>query len=220
MLSLTYDREVMTSDNHHILIVDDQENICKVVCEALEQNSMNVTCFTNGQDCLKQLNTQRCDLLITDLKMPGIDGIELMTKAKSLIPWLPVIIITGYGDIPIAVTAMKGGAVDFIEKPLDTETLLQKVKSVLKQNHEINNLINKPLTQMEKKVLKLIVNGNSNREIALELKRSKRTIEVHRTNIMKKLGVNNVVDLIKRAVLVGLIKFPNNHINNDILDDK
>lgn len=220
MSSLTYDREVMTSDNHHILIVDDQENICKVVCEALEQNSMNVTCFTNGQDCLKQLNTQRCDLLITDLKMPGIDGIELMTKAKSLIPWLPVIIITGYGDIPIAVTAMKGGAVDFIEKPLDTETLLQKVKSVLKQNHEINNLINKPLTQMEKKVLKLIVNGNSNREIALELKRSKRTIEVHRTNIMKKLGVNNVVDLIKRAVLVGLIKFPNNHINNDILDDK
>jgi len=207
-------------DHQHVFLVDDEPEVCKAIGETLEQHGINVTCFTRGIDCLKQLDSKRCDLLITDLKMPEIDGIELMMKARDLVPWLPILIITGYGDIPTAVTAIKNGAVDFIEKPIETESFVCKVKSILQKNHNINNLTNKILTKMEMRVLKLIIEGKSSKEIAYSLNRSDRTVEVHRANIMKKLDIDNVIDLIKRAALMGLIELPNNHPNHDILDDE
>ena len=206
----------MIRDNH-IFIIDDEQKVCNILCEAFELYGINATCFTREEDCLKELESGRCDLLITALKMPEIDGIELMKKAKSFFPYLPVIIIAGYGDIPTAVSAIKAGAVDFIKKPIETDRFIQKVKSVLQQNHNVHKIINKPLTNMEKKVLKLIIDGANNREIANIMKRSIRTIEVHRANIMKKLSVNNVIDLIKRIALIGLSEFSNNRINSDIL---
>ena len=211
----------MTNYNHqHVFLVDDEPEVCKVIGETLEKHGINITCFTSGRDCLKQLDSKRCDLLITDLKMPEIDGIELMIKARHIVPWLPIIIITGYGDIPTAVTTIKNGAVDFIEKPLETESFVSKVKSILQENHNINNPTNKPLTKMEMRVLKLLIKGKSSKEIAYSLNRSDRTVEVHRARIMKKLGVSNIIDLIKRVALMGLIELPNNHPNHDILDDE
>ena len=202
----------MTIDDHqHIFFVDDEPSVCDAMSEALEQTGSKVTSFNCAKKCLEKLNSRRCDLLIADLKMPEMDGIELLIEAKRLKPWLPVLIISGYGDVPKAVRAMQEGAVDFLEKPIETETFLQKVKSVLQQNRDFNNFMNKSLTKMEMKVLKLIVLGNSSKEIAYLLKRSRRTIETHRSNAMKKLGVDNVVDLIKRASLIGLVKLSNNH---------
>jgi FixJ family two-component response regulator len=202
----------MTSDDRqHIFFVDDELKVCETVSETLEQLGSKVTYFTHAEECLEQLSSKRCDLLIADLVMPGMNGIELLIKAKYLRPWLPVLIITGYGDIPTAVTAMQKGAVDFLEKPLETETFLQKVGSILQQNRDFNALMNMSLTKMEMKVLKLIVQGNSSKEIAFFLNRSRRTIETHRANVMKKLGVDNVVELIKQASLIGLVKFPNNN---------
>ncbi len=211
----------MTNYNHQgVFLVDDEPKVCKVIGETLEQHGINVTCFTSGRDCLKKLDSKRCDLLITDLKMPEIDGIELMMKAKDLVPWLPILIITGYGDIPTAVTAIQNGAVDFIEKPIETESFVCKVKSILQKNHNINNLTKKSLTKMEVNVLKLLIEGKSNKQIAYSLNRSDRTIEVHRARIMEKLHADHFLGLIKRAALIGLIEFPNNHANHDILDDK
>ena len=198
-------------DRQYIFFVDDELKVCKAVSETLEQIGSKVMYFTQAEECLEQLSSKRCDLLIADLVMPGMDGIELLIRAKHLKPWLPVLIITGYGDIPTAVTAMQNGAVDFLEKPLETETFLQKVDSILQKNRDFNALMNMSLTKMEMKVLKLIVQGNSSKEIAYFLNRSRRTIETHRANVMKKLGVDNVVELIKQASLIGLVKFPNNN---------
>ena len=197
----------MATENHHIFIIDDERKVCNLLCESLIQNEINATCFTREEDCFNELKSRRCDLLITDLKMPGINGIELMKKAKSFIPYLPVIIITGYGDIPTAISAIKSGAVDFIEKPLEIGIFIQKVKSVLQQSHNVHNIINKPLTNTEKEVFRLLIDGKNSREIANIMKRSNRTIEVHRAHIMKKLEVDNIIDLIKQSALMGLIEF-------------
>jgi len=165
-----------------------------------------VSSFASAADCLQQLNPIMCDLLIADVKMPGMDGIELLTKIKRIAPWLPVLLITGYGDIPMAVRAVKGGAVDFIEKPLDKESFLNKVKSILHRSPLTDPyIIRKPLTRTETVILKLISRGNTNKEIAILLNRSIRTIEVHRCHIFRKFGVDNLADLLKRAAVMGLI---------------
>ena len=196
----------MTNDNHHIFIIDDEQKVCNVLCETLMQNEINATGFTREKECLKELQSQRCDLLITDLKMPEINGIELMKKAKYIIPYLPVMIITGYGDVPTAISAIKSGAVDFIEKPLEIDKFIKKVKSVLHQNNKVDKIINKPLTNTETRVLRLLINGYINRKTANIMKRSIRTIEVHRSNIMKKLNADNVIELMKKAALLGIVE--------------
>ena len=192
----------------HIFFVDDEPKVREVVGKTLEELGSKVSCFASATDCLEQLGSQRCDLLITDVKMPEMDGMELLAKAKRLAPWLPILVITGYGDIPMAVTAIKAGAVDFIEKPLDKKSFLWKVKSILQQSTFDDSYRGKPLTESEMKVLKLIIDGKSNKEIAHLLHRSIRTIEVHRGHLMSKLDVDNVVDLVKRVAMMGLVELP------------
>lgn len=193
--------------NRNILFVDDEPKVREVVVETLEQLHLKVSCFASAEDCLEHLDSQRCDLLITDMKMPGMSGIELLKEVKSFAPWLPVLLVTGYGDIPTAVAAMKAGAVDFIEKPLDMETLLRKVKSLLKSNAVADFIKDNPLTKSEVGILRLVIEGKSSKEIANILHRSVRTVEVHRSRIMQKLGVSNLIDLVKRAVMMGLVDF-------------
>lgn len=196
-------------DKRHIFLVDDEPKVREVVGETLEQLGVRVTCFAGGAECLAHMESRQCDLLITDLKMPGMDGLELMKKAKVLAPWMPVLVITGYGDIPLAVQSVKSGAVDFIEKPLEKETFLRKVKSILQRNVSFKKYLGKPLTRRESQILKYIIDGKSNREIAQESHRSVRTIEVHRSRIMQKFGVDSLVDLIKKAAAMGLMEMSN-----------
>ncbi len=190
----------------HIFFVDDEPKIREVVSETIEQLGVKVSCFASAADCLEQLGFQRCDLLITDVKMPEMDGMELLAKAKRLAPWMPILVITGYGDIPMAVTAIKAGAVDFIEKPLDKKSFLWKLKSILQQSTFDDSYRGKPLTESEMIVLKLVITGKSNKEIAYLLHRSVRTIEVHRSHLMRKLDVDNVIDLVKRVAMMGLVE--------------
>jgi two-component system response regulator FixJ len=198
----------MTKETKLIFFVDDEPRVREVVSETLEQLDARVTCFAEGRECLKRLRSENCDLLITDLKMPGMDGLELMRNAKAIVPWVPVIIITGYGDIPLAVESLKSGALDFIEKPLEQETFLRKVEAILQKSSTFKKYLGKPLTRSESQILKYVIDGKSNREIAQELHRSVRTIEVHRSRIMQKFGVENLVDLIKRAAAMGLVEMP------------
>lgn len=189
----------------HIFFLDDEPTIRKVVKETLEDSKFKVSCFGNPTECLARLRSKKCDLLITDLKMPEKDGIELLMDVQHLAPWVPVLLITGYGDVPTAVKAMKAGAVDFIEKPLEKKSFVRKIKSILKKNVSTHSDFGTSLTRAEKKILQLVIDGKSNKEIAVMLHRSARTIEVHRAHIMHKLGVNNLVDLVKRVAHMGLI---------------
>jgi len=192
-------------EKQHIFFLDDESSVREAVRETLEELDIEVSCFASPAECLKKLRSQKCDLLITDLKMPEMNGIELMRDVKRLAPWVLVLVITGYGDIPTAVKAIKSGAVDFIEKPLAKESFLLKVKSILQKNAVTNTYKGRILTSIEKRVLKLVIDGKSNKEIANLLHRSKRTVEVHRAHIMRKLRADNLVDLVKRAVVMGLI---------------
>jgi len=189
-----------------IFFVDDKPKVRKMVGMTLEQAGLKVSCFAFGSECLKQLRSQECDLLITDVKMPEMDGIELLTEVKRIIPSLPVLVVTGYGDIPMAVEALKLGASDFIEKPLDRQPFLSAVKSVLKRNALIHKIVGDVLTKTEMIVLRLILDGKRTKEIAMLRQRSVRTIEVHRMRIMHKLGVDNLVDLVKQTAVVRLVE--------------
>lgn len=191
---------------HRIFFVDDEANVRTAVSKTLAKVGTEVICFAGAVDCLKQLRCGKCDLLITDVKMPGMDGMELLAKTKRIAPWLPVLVITGYGDIPMAVKALKAGASNFIEKPLNRQSLIYVVESALKGAAWPDPVLGEKLTKVEMKVLRLLLNGKKNSEIADMLCRSVRTIEDHRGHIMRKLGAKNLVDLVKRAVMMGLVE--------------
>jgi two-component system response regulator FixJ len=134
---------------------------------------------------------------------------------KRLFPWFSVQAIAGSGNIPTVVKAIKAGAADVIEIPLNRNYFLNKIESLFQQN---KTEIDKPLTQKEMGVLRFIHEGKSNKKTAYLLRHSTRTIEVHRRNIMQKLGVDNKIGLIKQAALMGLLQIPNIH-NKEVLDE-
>lgn len=188
----------------HIFVVDDEPGMLEVVSLILEQVEFQCTCFTNADDCLRHLHTQICDLLITDVKMPDIGGMELLRRAKQIVPWLPVIMMTSYASVSMSVQALKAGAANFIEKPIEMKTLLATVKSALAQNDLANVLRGEQLTNVEMTVLCLILQCGGNDEIAHILQRPVSTIESHRSDIMRKLGVSSAADLERRASAMGL----------------
>ena len=198
---------VTKADNSRgqVFFVDDEPGVCAAVKETLEESNIKVCCFVHPAESLAQLRRGRCDLLITDLKMSEKNGIELLREARELAPWVPVLIVTGYGDVPTAVKAMKCGAVDFIEKPLGKDGFLEKVNLLLERSRTVPLDGFRALTRMETKVLRLVVKGVSNRDIARALTRAVRTIEAHRASLMRKLGVHNMIELIKLASVIGMV---------------
>ncbi len=189
---------------HDVFFVDDEAGIRRVVGEELEALNCNVSCFANGADCLEQLGKKNCNLLITDVKMPGMDGMALLSRVRRAAPWVSVMIVSGFGDIPMSVRAIKSGAVDFVEKPLERKAFLHKVKSILEESDFADTPIHCALSKTEKKVLKLILDGMANKEIAFRLDRALRTVERHRSDIMHKFGVDNIVELVKKAAVIDL----------------
>lgn len=189
----------------HIFVVDDDSCIRDLVSLTLENSGYKCTCFDNADSCLEQIPNQKCDLLMTDVRMPEKGGIELLIEVKRKVPWLPVLVMTSYAEIPTSVQAVKAGAFNFIEKPLDGEMLLEAVETALKENDLSAILRGKLLTKTEAVILNLILQGRSNKGIAHVLHRSIRTIEDHRNHIMRKLDVDNVVDLVKRATSMGML---------------
>jgi two-component system, LuxR family, response regulator FixJ len=190
----------------HVIFVDDEPRVCSTVRKTLERVGMTVRCFHCVEDCLPCLAVERCDLLITDVRMPGRDGLDLLREARERLPWLPVLVVTGYGDVPTAVRAMKAGAANFIEKPLDRTTFLCAVESLLSRNTGQVALKKCSLTRTEMKVLYLVLDGRNNREIAAVLHRSHRTVEVHRRHVMRKLGATSIIELLRRAADMGLLQ--------------
>ena len=150
MIKISKSTMKVKTKQYDVFFVDDEPCIRRVVANELESLGCQVTCFANAPDCLEQLADQDCDLIITDVKMPGMDGFTLLNKVKRIAPWVSVMVITGYGDISMAIRAMKSGAVNFIEKPLVRDVFLEKVNSVLNQSSFADSAA-KMLTKAEKK---------------------------------------------------------------------
>ncbi len=189
---------------YEVFFVDDDAGIRRLISEELKGINCKVSCFDNAADCLEQLGEQNCNLLITDVKMPVMDGMALLSKVRRVAPWVSVMVVTGFGDIPMAVRALKLGAVDFIEKPLDRKAFLHKVKTILRQDDFVDTPADQALTNVEKKVLKLILKGKGNKEIAYILQRALRTVELDRHRIMHKFKVDNIVELINKVAFFNL----------------
>ena len=137
--------------------------------------------------------------------MPGMDGMDLLRHVKERLPWIPVLLVTGYGDVPLAVEALKTGAADFVQKPLDREAFLQMVERLIERNAQATAILEDSLTKAERKVLYYVLDGKNNREIADALHRSPRTVEVHRHHLMQKLGATNIIELLTRMAEIGLL---------------
>jgi len=152
--------------------------------------------------------------IITDVRMPGLSGIDLLRRVRELGIEVPVIVITGHGDVPLAVEAMRFGAVDFLEKPFDDEILLQSVRAALRQQAgaakrqseraEIEGRL-ATLSPRERDVLGGLVAGRANKQIAFELGISPRTVEIYRANLMDKMQAGSLSGLVRMALIVGML---------------
>jgi two-component system, LuxR family, response regulator FixJ len=189
-----------------IYLVDDEPSICDAVGHTLGELACEVVAFTRAEECLAAIREKKCNLVITDLNMPGMNGMELLQAVKKIKPFLPVLLVTGFGEIPVAVKAIKAGAFDFIEKPFDDQKFLPLVRAALEQNanYEMARPQVVTLTGTEKRILQLIVDGKSNKEMASVLGCSVRTVENHRYRIMRKMNIDSTAGLVKAAITLGM----------------
>jgi two-component system response regulator FixJ len=180
-----------------IYIVDDDEAMRQSLSQLLENAELNVKAFSDGQSFLDACDSDCNGCVLLDMMMPGMSGKEVQLKLAENNNDVPVIILTGAGDVPMAVQAMKSGAVDFLEKPVDGMLLLQKVFQCLtsQQKKVERSERENSLTSREREVLQLMLDGLSSKEIARKLNISNRTIEVHRAHILYKMGAKNSVQL-------------------------
>ena len=162
--------------------------------------------FESGDDFLAKVTEQRPGCLVLDIRMPGLGGLELQEELLKRGNTLPIIFITGHGDVPMAVEAMQKGAVDFIQKPFRDQELLDRVREALatdeerreeqQQLAEVTERLNR-LTNREREVFDLVVTGKPNKVIAYELGVSQRTVEIHRARVMEKMQARSLADLVK-----------------------
>jgi len=194
------------NERPRIFFVDEELGGRLVMRSIHERMDAELECFRSGRDCLERLRNSDCDLLIAQLEMPGTRGLQLLKMVKQLRPTLPVLVLTAHGDIPSAVKAIRMGASDFIEAPLDTERFLSAVRAILEARGAGRAAADGVLTDTELQILELILDGKSNKEIALIRRRSVRTVEDHRRRIMDKLGVHNLLGLVRKAATMGLFR--------------
>lgn len=197
-----------------VYVVDDDAAVRDSLCALLEASGFLVRAFVSGNAFLDHLPEVTNGCLITDVRMPGLSGIEVHQALIDRGIALPVIIISGHGDLPMAVKAMKAGAVDFIEKPFDAALLTASVTSAMDQSaadqqaaHEVAKIEARldRLTARERQVLDQLVVGNLNKVIAFNLDISPRTVEIHRARAMEKMQARNLAHLVRMALQVGAV---------------
>ena len=193
----------------NVYVVDDDEAVRDSLQWLLEGKDYRVRCFDSAETFLSRYDPREVACLIVDIRMPGISGLELQDRLVERKSPLPIVFITGHGDVPMAVTTMKKGAMDFIQKPFKEEELVSLVERMLDQARDSFNdsqtaanrdALMAKLTTREAQVLERIVAGRLNKQIANDLGISIKTVEAHRANIMEKLNANTVADLLKIAL--------------------
>jgi two-component system response regulator FixJ len=196
---------------HIVHIIDDDPVVCHSIRLLLETEGLETRTYFTALDFLAAIGPDDCGCVVTDVRLPGMSGVELLTHIAARRLNLPVIVITGQADVPLAVRAMKQGAVDFMEKPFRDATLIASVRKALQRNfvspeqgaaaQEIRARL-ATLTSRERDVLDGLINGKSNKSIAQELGISFRTVEIYRANLMKKTQAGSLPELVRMAMSV------------------
>lgn len=195
-----------------VFVVDDDDGARDSLVMLLKSDGLVARPFASAHDFLATFEPEARGCIITDLRMPGMDGIELLKALKGVNCILPVIVITGHADVSRAVDAMKAGASDFIEKPFDSELILRAVRGCMEENDAAvdagaarTKVLRRldSLTARERQVLDLIVEGASNKVIAARLEISPRTVEIYRANVMSKMRADSLSDLIRSTITAG-----------------
>jgi RNA polymerase sigma factor (sigma-70 family) len=192
-----------------VYIVDDDEAVRDSLRWLLEANTYRVRAFASAEAFLSEYNEDQPGVLIVDVRMPGMSGLELQEQLIIRKSIMPIVFITGHGDVPMAVSTLKKGAIDFLEKPFNESDLRETVSRMFDQANQrlqkaqaqkTHDAMLNRLTSREQQVLERIVAGRLNKQIADDLGISIKTVEAHRANIMEKLQVTTVADLMKVAL--------------------
>lgn len=196
-----------------VFVVDDDAAVRDSLKDLLESDGLTAEVYGAAQEFLDAHDTDRGGCLLLDIQMPDMNGLELQQKLADKGSTLPVIIITGHGDVPIAVKALKAGAVDFIEKPFTDDVILGGVRRALElgeQNRREQASVDEAkagiarLTTREYEVFEHLVIGRLNKQMAFDLGISKRTVEVHRARVMEKMEARNLAHLVRMAMALGI----------------
>jgi two-component system response regulator FixJ len=195
-----------------VFVVDDDEAALDSLVMLLRSDRLNPRGFSSAAAFLEALKPDARGCIISDVRMPGMDGVELLRTLKAMNCLLPVIVITGHADVTVAVQAMKSGAADFIQKPFESELILRLVRACLEDNDDAVDASAKrdrvlrridSLTARERQVLEMIMQGASNKLIAGNLDISPRTVEIYRANVMSKMRADSLSDLIRMTLSSG-----------------
>jgi len=201
--------------SRNVYVIDDDEAMRDSLNFLLDSAGFVATLFETAQQFLDALPTLAFGCVVSDVRMPGIDGLELLKRLKALRSGFPIVVMTGHGDVPLAVEAMKLGAMDFLEKPFEDERLIAMIESALrlaepaaKSDAVAQDIAARiaSLSPRERQVMDGLVAGLSNKLIAREYDISPRTIEVYRANVMTKMQANSLSELVRFAMRAGLIK--------------
>lgn len=189
-----------------VFVVDDDDAVRESLAFLIKSIGLKVENFASAQDFLKGYNPARSGCLVLDIRMPGMSGLELQDKLNQMDSMLPIIFITGHGDVPMAVKAIKAGAADFVQKPFRDQELIDRIREVLEedasarveklQKVEILKRIDS-LTEREREVMEQVVDGKANKVVAIDLNVSQRTVEIHRANVMDKMKARSLAQLVR-----------------------
>ena len=203
------------NENQTVFIVDDEKSVRDSIKFLMESIGLQAKVFSSAQEYLDQFDTNAPGCLITDIRMPMMSGLDLQQKLSENTLHPPIIMITGHGDVPMAVSAIQQGAVDFVEKPFNNQKLLDIVYKALEidakcrgENIKLGDIQQKYqyLTDKEKRVFELVIKGTLNKQIAQELFVTQSAIEARRAKIMEKMQANNLSDLMRMGMAMGMIE--------------
>ena len=201
----------MTTNEPTVYIVDDDQAIRHAMEMLMRSVGQKFEIFESAQEFLVDHDNDRAGCLVLDIRMPGLGGLELQEKLNESGSTLPIIFITGHGDVPMAVDAMQKGAIDFIQKPFRDQELLDRINTALEADverrtarEEVSDVKEKieKLTNREHEVFELVVTGKPNKVIAYELGVSQRTIEIHRARVMEKMEARSLADLVRMQLTI------------------
>lgn len=205
----------MSATGGTVFLVDDEPGMLKALTRLLEAEGFTVRAFTSAKTFLESYHAEALGCVVLDVAMPELDGLELQQRLTQSGVLLPIVFLTGHGDIPMSVRAVKAGALDFLTKPVKDADLLRAVRAALQRAAEQREFIRETallhqrysgLTPREREVMAHVVAGELNKQVADALGIGEHTVKVHRSRIMEKMGVPSLADLVRAAERLGLGK--------------